>query len=300
MQREELFSRFGFYRFVMESNALLHREAAAALRAALRPLVSRAPGDEPLAVLDLACGGWPETVAETMASFPDQTFHYTGIDINPDQVASAGETFAFPANVPVVRIIEGNAWDLPPLGLSGSYMLVFSGMNLHHGTPDEISFLAHQLRPLLQPGGLFFSHDVYRPDNRAYRRRPEVNPDDPQESMALVHPQRLLEANLGAPRVREDRDAVDPAWRLDYIERMRRLLIECGAEHFGVESTAQHMRQRDFPVSVTEFGSIFERFGYQVRTRRYDESDGPLGPYVADCYATLPAGKPVLAVNESR
>ena len=186
-----------------------------------------------------------------------------------------------------MQIIEGNAWDLQPLHLAGGYRLVFSGMNLHHGTPEEISYLASQLRTLMQPDGLFFSHDVYRPDNLPYRRRPTLNPEDAGEVMALVEPGRLAEVQLPAYRICEDRGSGDPVWRRDYIERMRRMLIDRGGGEAGVDSTTRHMRQRDFPLSVDEFRSIFERLGYRVRAHRYSESDGPLGPYVADCIATL-------------
>jgi len=286
LRTEELFSRSGFYHFLLESNALLHREASAAVQAALAPVISRAANEQPLAVLDLACGGWPVTVAETMAAFPDQVFHYTGVDINPDQVESAAKSFAFPANVREIEVIEGNAWNLHPLGLAGGYALIFSGMNLHHGTPEEIFYLAQQVRLLLDSIGLFFSHDVYRPDNLLYRRRPVVNPENPSDSMALVEPERLAKLRLLQQRICEDSGPEEPAWRRDYIQRMRGLLIERGAAHAGVESTAQHMWQKDFPVSVEEFRRIFEQLGYVVRAHRFTERDGPLGPYVADCVAT--------------
>ncbi len=82
MRREELFSRSGFYGFLLKSNVLLHREAARAAVDAFQPVVA-GYGRGPVAILDLACGGWPVTVAEAMAAFPGAAFRYTGVDINP-------------------------------------------------------------------------------------------------------------------------------------------------------------------------------------------------------------------------
>ena len=110
MRREALFSRSGFYGFLLQSNVLLHREATRDAIAAVRPLLGSDRNHRAIAVLDLACGGWPVTISDLMAAYPEHEFHYTGVDINPDQVSLAASTFPFPDNVSEKRLIEGNAW----------------------------------------------------------------------------------------------------------------------------------------------------------------------------------------------
>ena len=283
MRREELFSRSGFYGFLLKSNVLLHREAARAAIDAFRPVVA-AQGRTTVPVLDLACGGWPVTIAEVMAAFPGARFHYTGIDINPDQVALAASRFRFPDNVVSSRIIEGNAWELDVLDIEAASALIFSGMNLHHGTLREIWYLGRQLRSRLRQGGVFFSHDVYRPDNEPYRLRPE-NIDG--ECASLVAPQRLAGAGIPDLHAGCDTSVAEPAWRVEYLHRMYRTLIERGAEPAGARSTVGHMRSRDYPLSTAELRSIMERHGFRVRVKRYDDSPEPLGPFVATCTLTL-------------
>jgi len=285
MRREELFNRSGYYRFLLDSNSLLHREAAAAAIEALTPLLRKRAPDDPVKVLDLACGGWPNAIARVMATFPERAFEYTGVDINPDQVELAGTLFEFPANVHPVCILEGNAWDLGPPGISGGLNLIFSGMNLHHGNPEELLYLARQLRCLLAADGLLFSHDVYRPDAERYRRRPDVNPDDSAESFRLIDPLRIAAAAIPALGFAEDAGSDEPSWRVDYLERMGRTLIDRGGDTDGTASTVAHMRQRDYPVSTHELLKILALAGFSTQIRRFDESREPLGPYVACCVA---------------
>jgi len=285
MRREELFSRSGFYRFLVDSNVLLHREAARAAIEAYRPVLEAAATGAPVPVLDLACGGWPVTISEVMAAFPTAAFEYTGVDINPDQVARAAGQFPFPDNVVKARVIEGNAWELDALGLRDAYPLIFSGMNLHHGTPEEIWYLGLQLKARLSPGGLFFSHDVYRPDDTPYRRRPEVVGGERTE---LVSPERLASASVPDLDIVRESGGSDPSWRVDYLGRMYRTLIARGADPAGAGSTASHMRSRDYPISTQELRTIMEGLGLQVRVMRYADSAEPLGPFVATCSLMRP------------
>lgn len=287
MRREEFFNRTGYYRFLLDSNVLLHREAAAEAIEALLSVLSERTIDKPLKVLDLACGGWPMAIARVMAAFPERAFEYTGVDINPDQVEVASTLFEFPENVCAVRILEGNAWDLEPLGVADEYDLIFSGMNFHHGNPEELLHLAGQLRGLLAADGLLFSHDVYRPDAHAYRRRPDVNPDDAAESFRLIDAVGIEAVELPALDVPEDAVSGEPAWREDYLERMERTLIARGGDRGGTASTVSHMRQRDYPVSTQELSRILALAGFSTRVRRFDDSGEPLGPYVACCAARV-------------
>lgn len=285
MRREELFNRSGYYRFLLDSNSLLHREAAAVAIDALNPLLKERASDEPVRVLDLACGGWPTAIAGVMAAFASRTFEYTGIDINPDQVELASTRFEFPENVNATHILEGNAWDLETAGVEPGFDLVFSGMNLHHGNPEELLYLAGQIRELLAPGGLFFSHDVYRPDAEPYHRRPDLNPAEPAESFRLVDAARVAE--LPSMDIAEDETLDEPAWRKDYVRRMDRTLIARGGDPDGTKSTIAHMRQRDYPVSTRDLSRILSHAGFSTRVQRFDDSAEPMGPYVACCVAHL-------------
>lgn len=265
----------------------MHREAAAVATDALAPMLRTRRCDEPIRVLDLACGGWPTSIAGVMAAFPEYDFDYTGVDINPDQVELASSLFVFPDNVSSVRILEGNAWDLAALPISRGYDLIFSGMNLHHGTPEELLYLARQLRGILASDGLFLSHDVYRPDSQPYRRRPDVNPDDAAESFALIESERLAGAGIAPLGIAEDARSGEPDWRKDYLARMGRTLLARGGDADGTESTVAHMRQRDYPVSTQELSEILRLAGLSVRVRRFDGSGEPLAPYLAFCVARV-------------
>ena len=282
MRSEELFSRSGFYGFLLKSNVLLHREAVQAAIHALQPVVE-SQGRSTLRVLDLACGGWPVTIAEAMGAFPQSVFQYTGVDINPDQVVLASSRFPFPDNVVECRVLEGNAWDLESLDLKRRYSLVFSGMNLHHASPQEIGFLGRQLETRLRPGGLFFSHDVYRPDHEPYWPRPELIDG---ECAQLAPPARLAAAGVPSLSPGKQVDGLEPAWRVDYVQRMHRTLLERGGDQAGADSTVRHMRSRDYPLSTAEVRRIMKSRGFHAKVQRYDCSAEPLGPFVATCAFT--------------
>lgn len=290
MRREALFSRDGFYSFVVQSNALLHREAVQTGIAAIRAAFFRNNAAARLSVLDLACGGEPIAIAEILAAFPQCGFDYHGVDINPDQVHSA-RRFEFPQNIVTVRVDEASAWDLGGLPLQGSYDLVFMGMNLHHGTPEEILFLARQLHGIMSPQGLFLNHDWFRPDDEPYQRRPDHNPNDPSESFRLIEPKRLRSAP--SPRLdgkAEYRDTGDPPWRTEYRELLQQRLLDSGAEPGGAQATADHVASRDFPISLHEFGQLFRQENFQVQTLRY-AGDDPLKRFIA-----MPVASPDAAV----
>jgi SAM-dependent methyltransferase len=285
MRREALFSRSGFYGFLLKSNVLLHREATLDAIEAVRPVLAMCDKSQPVTVLDLACGGWPLTIADVLAAYPDIAFHYTGVDINPDQVALAATAFPFPDNVTEKRLIEGNAWELDRLDLERAYPLIFSGMNIHHGTTQEVAYLGLQLQQRLMPGGRFISHDVYRPDNTPYLPRPAVIDGEPA---TLVDSRYLTAAGLQNPGITGQTEKGEPDWRVDYLARMYRTLIERGADPAGAESTTRHMRSRDYPISTRELRQLMERLGFQAEIHRYENSVEPLGPYVATCVMTQP------------
>ena len=281
MRHEAIFSKNGFYEFVLSCNVLMHREAVKRASEVIGRFLRTRPSKKIVAVLDLACGGTPVTISSVLSNCAPQAFTYTGIDINPDQVEVARSTHAYPKNVTRVHILEGNAWDMGTLALDGPYDVVFSVMNLHHGTPEEIYYLGQQLRELLSDGGLFISHDVYRPANELYQRRPSANPTNTAESFRLVDEAALSQAKVPTFALPAYVGSSEPVWRSDYFERMRCALIDRGADAAGAEATTHHMRERDYPVSVSELCMIFERLGFKTRGLRYEHSKEPLAPYIA-------------------
>ena len=56
MRREQLFSRTGYYRYLLNVNVLLHREAAEASIDRVRSLLEGRHSGQPVRVLDLAFG----------------------------------------------------------------------------------------------------------------------------------------------------------------------------------------------------------------------------------------------------
>ena len=294
MRREALFSRDGFYSFVVRSNALLHSEAVETGIVALRALLDQHSRRARLSVLDLACGGEPIAIAKILAAFPECQFDYHGVDINPDQVQAARE-FAFPPNVVSTRIDQASAWDLTGLSVDRPYDLVFMGMNLHHGTPEEILFLAGQLRSVMSARGLFMNHDWFRPDHEPYQRRPDHNPEDPSESFRLVEPVRLAQAP--APRLVQPaatKGAAKPSgesdWRTEYRELLRQRLLDHGADSNGARATADHVASRDYPISLQEFAQLFQQENFHVHALHY-QGDDPLKRYIA-----MPIASPDAAV----
>ena len=168
---------------------------------------------------------------------------------------------------------------------SPTYDLIFSGMNLHHGTPEEVCYLATQLWNRLRPGGLFISHDTFRPDDTPYAPRPRIIDG---ETSALVSRSVLDAANLPDLEIIAETGGNTPYWRADYVDRMQRALLAKKAELAGVESSIAHMRSRDFPISMAELKAIMYAQGFDLLIKRYDNTDEPMGPYVALCIASKP------------
>lgn len=281
MREEQLFSKQGFYAFVVQSNVLLHKEAIERGRAVLGHLLCNRKPNETIRILDLACGGEPISISAMMQHFPQLKFDYTGIDINPDQTEQARHHFVYPDNVSGVRIIEGNAWAPCFSGLDVRYDIIFMGMNLHHGTPEEIHYLATQIDTLLADDGSFINHDWFRPDDQPYLRRPDHHPDDPQASFLLLD--KGLLAHLATPGITHADMAdeeTDAHWRTRYRDMLQQALVERGGDREGAASTARHVQLRDYPISRQEFSSIFRQAGFEVKILHYGDGD-PLTAYMA-------------------
>ncbi len=283
MQKEKLFSKGGCYSRVVESNALFHREAIIHGSNVIKVLLDNYEPNQTINVLDLACGAEPVSITEMLSHFPERNFNYTGIDINPDQVNFAQHHFDFPENIHETHIYEGNAWDPKSCSLKDNYDIIFMGLNLHHGTPEEIYYLATQISTLLSPHGVYINHDVYRPDDQPYQRRPDHHPDNINESFSLLEP--ALIDGITLPEVTKNelaRNAPDAKWRLSYSKLLHQSLID---QHAGVEcadSTYKHVNMRDYPISLNDFSYIFKKADNDLNIKiiRYGKAH-PLMDYIA-------------------
>lgn len=252
MRREPAFSRGGAYQFTLEKNLGLHREAIAAAILILGKHFSRrlrgdaAPKNKkPLRVLDLACGGRPEVMAKVMARFVSQTFEYTGVDVNPDQVASCLQ-FDFPKNVASKKILEGNAWDLDSLPLKAKFDIVFIGLNTHHGSPEEIFALARHVFARLNAGGIFLNHDLFRPAKYPYVRKP-------------------------AP----GQAAANEPWRDEWLTNYHAFVLRTGVPAEAAAQGNQHMREWDYPLSRKELCDILNNVGLRSSQHPYTSKTNP-------------------------
>ena len=261
MKREKFFSEGGYYPFIVQSNSLMHNESIALGTSAVDKWLQKYSKIRCVKLLDLACGGIPISVIEIMASFPEIDFRYTGVDINPDQVNYAQTVVDFPANVSSVNIIEGNAWDVA--NISENFDIIFSGMNFHHGTVDELYSVACQIDKILNRGGFVFSHDEYRPDNTQYIKRPAVNPEPPFESFLLIEKANLkLVPELNISSVTFDKDKED--WRCRFIRMISDYLRDHDARKEYIKQTQDHIYSRDFAVSISEVKRIFSTVNFKT------------------------------------
>jgi SAM-dependent methyltransferase len=285
MKEEKFFDADGFYQFIVESNCILHREGVEYGRQAVEGLVKDLSFDQELKVLDLACGGNPISICQILSSFNDVSFDYTGIDINPGQVKLASTKFEFPVNVKHVNIIEGDAWNFPDFISQTRYDIIFTGLNLHHGSPRELFVLFRCILKRLKPGGVFINHDMYRPVDKTYIIRPEANPKDPSESYLMIPKKDLELENIpefnfkGIPYS----EVGDDDWRLEFLDGFSRVLKERGGDEIGIKSACAHVYARDFCLTPYEMKVIADSAGFISVVKDYEFSSEPLKKY----YATI-------------
>ena len=304
MKRERVFSKNGGYELCLDTNALMHRESAELGIGVLKKILANYADDDrssieysknndssTLHVLDLACGGLPVTLADILAHFTEQQFSYTGIDINHDQTENLLNQFEFSVNVIDIKTITGTAWDLSDNKvkphLRQQYDIIFSGFNFHHGTPEELYFLAQQLHELLDPRGVFFNVDEYRPNDTNYVRRPNESLDDSTESYLMVDPEKI-KANAYFSNIVEANFEEAPQWKQRLLKTFRTVLLNGGGESTVVESLIEHVRKRDYPVSASEASQIFKEVGFIAKADYHNKyyPDVPLAQYFAMLVAT--------------
>lgn len=283
MRKEKLFSKDGCYSQVVESNALFHREAIIHGSNVIKALLAKYEPGQTINILDLACGAEPVSITRMASHFPERNFSYTGIDINPDQVNFAKYHFDFPENIHEIHVYEGNAWDPALSSLKDNYDIIFMGLNLHHGTPEEVYYLARQISKLLSPIGVYLNHDVYRPNEQPYLRRPDHNPDNVNDSFRLLDASLVDDIKL--PEITENEhnsNTTDANWRQTYSELLRQSLIKHYAGKECAESTYNHVNMRDYPISLNDFSYIFKQADNDLHIQiiRYGNAH-PLMEYIA-------------------
>ena len=189
-------------------------------------------------------------------------------------------SFRFSENVVEVELVAGSGWDLDHLSGRLPFDVVYVGLNWHHGTPEEIWFLASAVRALLATDGLLVNHDCLRPQEHQLLRRPPALDGDPAQPTALVAPETLALSNVPAFGFAADTRATTPEWKLELIERLTGGFVDRGGGREGADEIVRHMHRRDFPVSAAELRVVLESASYEVEQSSYDRPDEPLDPYL--------------------
>jgi SAM-dependent methyltransferase len=289
MKEEKFFDADGFYQFIVESNCILHREGVEYGRKAVEELVGNLNHDQEIKVLDLACGGNPISICQVLSFFKEVSFSYTGIDINPGQVKLASTQFKFPENIKQVDILEGDAWNFPESILKSKYDIVFTGLNLHHGSPCELFVLFKRILRILNPNGVFINHDMYRPVDKTYIIRPHANPKDPSESYLMI-PEKDLESET-IPEFKFEgipySEVGDDDWRLEFLDGFSSVLKERGGDEIGIKSACAHVYARDFCLTPYEMKVIADSAGFISAVKDYEFSSEPLKKYYATIIAKM-------------
>ncbi len=290
MRREELFNRDSGYSTLVTCNLLMHREATETGVGLLSVLSNLKKTDQPIRILDLACGGLPIAISDMMERVSHAAFSYTGIDINPDQVELASKYFRFSNNVHHVELIEGNAWDLHSLGLDGTFDMIFTGFNLHHGTPEEIDYLMVQVDAILADDGIFLNHDWYRADDEPYVRRPSCNPQNPDESYRLVPKRSLRDGTRPYGRKSIICNFSNHAWRMAFIEGLTDAFRKQCRDEQGANTLRSHMIERDYPVSRKDLAHILHRQGFYFDFIHHHDPSVEICPFLAMPFACKAEG----------
>lgn len=278
MRNEKAFSRDGFYRFVLEANLMLHRNVAESGRRIVSRWLRTHEPKGVIRILDLACGGAPISICNMTRHFDTYQFDYTGIDINPDQIVAA-KSFEYPSNFRKIELHEGNAWHFGDLVKGQHFDIVFSGMNLHHGIPEEILAVMMQVKSVLAPNGLLISHDFFRPETEAYLRRPALDPET-GEPFCMIPPEALSKIDtknlpqFKSPGIEERSD-----WRQPFITKYRLALAQREAAQQGVEEIMAHVNARDYPVSINELIEIARLAGVALEQVPMEADKEPMKDY---------------------
>lgn len=279
MRHETVFSKGGAYRYIVEHDLLLHQEAMHTVHQILKKWAEAHPQQSTVRVLDLACGGAPIIIAKAMGEFPDRRFDYVGVDINHDQIASAHD-YNFAPNT-CTTLEEADCWELDALISQGPFDIVFIGLNTHHAIPEELQYLAKQLRRLVNRDGFFINFDFFRPKTYTYLRRPDRAPHS-HENLQLVPKMHLTADDITVKHT--GADATD--WRQNFIHTYENIMRQHGMSKKMIAETIQHVSERDYPVAAEDWAQILARTGFETQIYTYKDSPSPLKQYFETVVAT--------------
>lgn len=266
----------GTYTPVVTYNTSMHHEAMEALRELAAPYLNR---EGSVRFLDIACGGQPVT-PHFLARNARPTFKYTGVDIDPNQIRSA-QSYAFEGCAIKPRFLIGDGWnldDVPELARE-QFDIVFTGLNLHHGTPEEIFYALQSIKQKMLPGALLLIHDEFRPPEATYFRRPMQGSSG--QSLQLVNHDRLTAIpTLEIPESRTD-------WRHLFFATYRDNIEGVGISEETAQKVIDHISEYDYALSLAEMTVILEMLDFQVTAKSFASTSHPVGMYFGVMMATL-------------
>lgn len=266
--------------FIVEHNLLLHREAMRVCTKVVADWLTGRPATPTVRVLDLACsGGMPVVMNGVMRQFVIHRFNYVGVGGSTDHIRSI-KNFSFSPNVHVT-LTTGNCWQ-PAKFIQHPPDIVFIGLNTHHAVPEELQYLAKQLRKMMPGGGLFLNYDLFRPAQYPYLRRPDHS-EDGTRSLALIPPEILRKAGF-APVPSSHHWG--PNWRQHFLKTNITAMEQEQCPKSMIDETIAHVTERDYPVSPVEMCSILKGSGFKAQTIPLS-SDSPLAPFFNVVAATL-------------
>ena len=181
------------------------------------------------------------------------------------------------------------AWNFPESILKSKYDIVFTGLNLQHGSPGELFVLFRRILKILKPEGVFINHDMYRPTDKTYIIRPHANPKDPSESYLMI-PEKDLESET-IPEFKFEgipySEVGDEDWRLEFLDGFSSVLKERGGDEIGIKSACAHVYARDFCLTPYEMKVIADSAGFISVVKDYEFSSEPLKKYYATIIAKM-------------
>lgn len=243
---------------IVEKDVMQHNAAALLATEAMGALIEDRGTSRPISILDLACGV-STTPIRIIQNFPNHLFSYCGIENDPKQIALV-QKVQHPPNIVSNTIIEGNAWLLEDTAIPcHPFDFVFSGLNFHHGTPEEIEHVLLSLRAFLQPQARLVIHDFFRPYLHCYLRRPEKSPLD-GTSLTLVPKEKLRSSTTIASR---DWHKDEPDWRITHLVELAKKLKACGITADSINYLLREIYEKDFPLSFDEMCDVLRNCGYE-------------------------------------
>ncbi|EKD50415.1 MAG: hypothetical protein ACD_62C00545G0002 [uncultured bacterium] len=187
---------------LMASNVWMHTETAHVLAQQLAEWLSGKTILRPVQLADVGSGAVPITLCRILAelatakdpSFSRLLFHLAILDSDQQAInrfcdlattPAPGKdkwgkksadipSSPFPKSIVEKRMLRGNTWSptdvgrLRPEFLPQPVDVLFTGMLLHQGKPEQVYTLAQNVHSILTDGGLWLIHDLFMPDTEPY------------------------------------------------------------------------------------------------------------------------------------